>query len=154
MTELCIATPRVFAPLLQRARYKGAFGGRGSAKSHFFAESLVEEHLAAKTDSVCLREVQKSIRQSVKKLIEHKISTMNAGGYFEVQDSLIRAKNGGLIIFEGLQSHTADSIKSLQGFGRAWVEEAQTLSAVMNHLRASGTPSKRSGSRSISQPIM
>lgn len=129
MTELCIATPRVFAPLLQRARYKGAFGGRGSAKSHFFAESLVEEHLAAKTDSVCLREVQKSIRQSVKKLIEHKISTMNAGGYFEVQDSLIRAKNGGLIIFEGLQSHTADSIKSLQGFGRAWVEEAQTLSA-------------------------
>lgn len=129
MTDLVIDTARVFTPLLQPGRYKGVYGGRGSAKSHFFAELMVEEHIAEKTDSVCFREVQKSIRQSVKKLIETKISTMNAGDYFDVLDAIIRAKNGGTIIFEGLQSHTAESIKSLQGFKRGWVEEAQTLSA-------------------------
>ena len=128
MTTLEIPTPRVFRPLLEPARYKGAWGGRGSGKSHFFAELLIEEHLRQRTDSVCLREVQKSLKQSVKKLIEHKIESLNAGGYFEVQDARILAPQGGQIIFEGLQNHTADSIKSLQGYRVAWVEEAQSLS--------------------------
>ncbi len=79
--------------------------------------------------SVCVREIQKSLNQSVKRLIEHKISTMNAGAYFEVQDAVIKCKHGpGLIIFQGMQNHTADSIKSLEGYDRAWVEEAQSLS--------------------------
>lgn len=103
-------------------------GGRGSGKSHFFAELLLEEHIAGKQDSVCLREVQKSLEFSVKKLLEHKIESMNCGGYFEVQDKRILARQGGVIIFEGLQNHTAESIKSLEKFKRAWVEEAQSLS--------------------------
>lgn len=115
-------------PLLQPARYKGVHGGRGSGKSHFFAEMMVEAHVLAKTDSVCIRENQKSLQQSVKKLIESKIEKLNVGDYFEVQDKRILAKNGGIIIFEGMQNHTAESIKSLEGFDRAWVEEAQTMS--------------------------
>ena len=75
-----------------------------------------------------MREIQKSLEFSVKKLLELKISDMNAGSYFEVQDKRILTKRGGVIIFEGLQNHTSDSIKSLEGFDRAWVEEAQTLS--------------------------
>lgn len=128
MTTLQIKTPRVFAPLLKAARYKGAHGGRGSGKSHFFAEMLVERCIMQKTDAVCVREVQKSLDQSVKKLLESKIETLNAGAYFEVQDKKIFTKNGGLIIFQGMQNHTADSIKSLEGFDIAWVEEAQSLS--------------------------
>ncbi|HEU4708386.1 MAG TPA: PBSX family phage terminase large subunit [Methylophilaceae bacterium] len=128
MTILQIPTPRVFAPLLQPSRYKGAHGGRASAKSHFFAGLMVEENIDRKLDNVCLREVQKSLEFSVKKLIESKIRDMNAGMYFEVQDKRILTKKGGVIIFEGLQNHTADSIKSLEGFDRAWVEEAQSLS--------------------------
>lgn len=128
MSELIIETPRVFLPLLEPARYKGVHGGRGSGKSHFFGELMVEEHIKQKTDSVCVRENQKSLSQSVKKLLENKISTMNAGAYFDVQDKRILATNGGLIIFEGMQNHTAESIKSLEGFDRAWVEEAQTMS--------------------------
>ncbi len=81
-----------------------------------------------KTDAVCLREVQKSLEFSVKKLVESKIEALNAGAYFEVQDKRILAKNGGVIIFQGMQNHTADSIKSLEGFDIAWVEEAQSLS--------------------------
>lgn len=128
MTTLRIETPKAFSPLLKPARYKGAYGGRGSGKSHFFASLMIEENIAEKLDNVCLREVQKSLEYSVKKLLEHKIQEMNAGSYFEVQDKRILTKRGGVIIFEGLQNHTADSIKSLQGFRRAWVEEAQSLS--------------------------
>lgn len=106
----------------------GAHGGRGSGKSHFFAELMIEENIVQKQDNVCLREIQKSLEFSVKKLLESKIASMNAGAYFEVQDKRINTKRGGVIIFEGLQNHTSDSIKSLEGFDRAWVEEAQTLS--------------------------
>jgi phage terminase large subunit len=125
---LAIDTAAVFAPLLAPARYKGAHGGRGSAKSHFFAGLVVEESIARKVDIVCLREVQKSLKFSVKKLIESKIESMNAGAYFEVQNEQIKSKHGGNIIFQGMQDHTSDSIKSLEGFGIAWFEEAQSAS--------------------------
>jgi phage terminase large subunit len=128
LSILQIPTPRAFLPLLKPARYKGAYGGRGSAKSHSFAGLMIEENIVQKQDNVCLREIQKSLEFSVKKLLELKISDMNAGSYFEVQDKRILTKRGGIIIFEGLQNHTSDSIKSLEGFDRAWVEEAQTLS--------------------------
>lgn len=123
-----IETAKVFLPLLKPARYKGAKGGRGAAKSHFFAELMIEENIAEKQDNVCLREIQKSLEFSVKKLLETKIEKMNAGAYFDVQDKRIFTKRGGVIIFEGLQNHTAESIKSLEKFKRAWTEEAQTLS--------------------------
>lgn len=128
MSVLQIQTPRVFLPLLEPARYKGAHGGRGSGKSHFFAEMLIERSIMDKTDAVCVREIQKSLDQSVKKLLENKIGALNAGAYFEVQDAKIKSKHGGIIIFQGMQNHTADSIKSLEGYDVAWVEEAQSLS--------------------------
>ena len=128
MTELVIDTPRVFLPLLEPARYKGVHGGRGSGKSHFFAELMIEENISRKLDNVCLRETLKSLEFSVKKLLEQKIEKLNAGDYFDIQDRRIFTKRGGVIIFEGMQNHTADSIKSLEGFDRAWFEEAQTAS--------------------------
>lgn len=128
MTTLEIETPAVFEPLLYPSRYKAAWGGRGSGKSHFFAELMVEENIRSKLDNVCLRETLKSLEFSSKKLIENKIVGMNAGAYFEVQDRRIFTKRGGVIIFEGMQNHTADSIKSLEGFDRSWFEEAQRAS--------------------------
>jgi len=125
---LAIDTAPVFVPLLQPARYKGAHGGRGSAKSNFFAELWLEENVTDKYDFVCLRETLKSLEFSVKKLIEHKIEKLNAGDYFEVQDRRIKTRAGGVIIFEGMQNHTSESIKSLEGFDRAWFEEAQNAS--------------------------
>jgi len=126
---LSIQTPRAFAPLLKPARYKGAHGGRGSGKSHFFAEALVEDHLRFPgLRSVCIREVQRSLEQSAKRLIEDKIEALGLGPLFEVQRDRILTPGNGLIIFQGMQNHTADSIKSLEGFMRAWVEEAQSLS--------------------------
>lgn len=129
MSTLRIRTPRAFAPLLSPSRYKGAYGGRGSGKSHFFAELTIENAiLTPEYRQVCIREVQRSLEQSVKRLLEDKIKALNVGAYFTVLDSQIRTKNGGLIIFQGMQNHTAESIKSLEGYHVAWVEEAQSLS--------------------------
>jgi phage terminase large subunit len=119
----------VFLPLLEPSRYKGAYGGRGSGKSHFFAEMVVDDHLRISgCRSVCIREVLKSLKQSAKLLIEDKIQTLGVGRHFDVQKEKIVTPGNGVIIFEGMQDHTAESIKSLEGFDRCWVEEAQTLS--------------------------
>jgi phage terminase large subunit len=129
--NLEIATPRWAVPLLKPARYKAVKGGRGSGKSHFFAELLVEEHVANPDQkSVCIREIQKSLQFSARELIKGKISSLGVSHLFEITQTEIRSKNGnGIIIFQGMQDHTSDSIKSLEGFDRAWVEEAQSLSA-------------------------
>jgi len=130
MQTIKIETPRWAKGFLSPHRYKGAKGGRGSGKSHFFAEMLIEEHiLNPYSSSVCIREVQKTLNQSVKRLLEIKIESLCAGRYFDIQEAVIKAKEGpGIIIFQGMQNHTADSIKSLEGYDRAWVEEAQSLS--------------------------
>jgi phage terminase large subunit len=120
--------PRAFAPLLGPYRFKGAKGGRGSAKSHFFAENLVEDCVYQHTRAACIREVQASIADSVKQLIEDKIDAFGVQDEFDITDREIRGPNDSLIIFRGLQNHTAKSIKSLEGFNRMFAEEAQTLS--------------------------
>lgn len=125
--KLRIPTAPVFEPLLEPSRYKGAYGGRGSGKSHFFAELVIEQSYMRKLDVVCVREIQRTLDQSVKKLLEGKIEQMGLPG-FSIQDRRITSPHGGVIIFEGMQNHNADSIKSLEGYDIAWVEEAQSLS--------------------------
>ena len=81
-----------------------------------------------RTLAVCIREIQKSLEQSVKRLIEDKIQSLGVARAFRVLDDRIETPGGGLIIFQGMQNHTAESIKSLEGYDVAWVEEAQSLS--------------------------
>lgn len=127
---LRIHTAPVFEPLLRPARYKGGHGGRGSAKSHFFSESAVERCVQYPgTRIVCVREVQRSLKESVKRLIEDKIQQFELGSLFGVQNDQIIAPGGGVIVFQGMQDHTAESVKSLEGFDIAYVEEAQTMTA-------------------------
>lgn len=129
MSALQIDTPEAFEPLLNPSRYRAAYGGRGSGKSHFFAELLVEECIVVPgTHAVCIREVQKTLNQSVKRLIENKIKALGVESMFEVQESKILTPGNGQIIFMGMQNHNADSIKSLEDYRIAWVEEAQSLS--------------------------
>ena len=128
MSSLKIETAAVFEPLLHPRRYKGAWGGRGSGKSHFFATLLIAESVRAKLDCVCIREIQLTLNESVKKLLELKIEEMGVQSHFRVFNSHIESAKGGRIIFQGMQNHNADSIKSLEGYDRAWVEEAQSLS--------------------------
>jgi len=130
--ELVLETPAVFVPLLEPARYKGAWGGRGSGKSHAFAEMVIEQCLLKPgTRVVCIREVQQTLKESSKRLLEDKLVKYNLGKNdgFSVYADSIHTPGDGVITFQGMQDHNAESIKSLEGFRIAWVEEAQTLSA-------------------------
>jgi len=137
MSTLHIETAEIFLPLLEPSRYKGAWGGRGSAKSHFFAEKIIEDSLAEPGEtgegmrSVCIPEVQKDLAQSSKLLIESKLKKMGLGeaqGFKTFRD-VIQTPKDGLMIFKGMNDYTADSIKSLEGFKRAWWEEAQAATS-------------------------
>lgn len=125
-----IPTARAFMPLHAPARYKALFGGRSSGKSQAFADLAIERCLVAPgTRIACVREIQKSLKESVKLLIEDKIQTFGLGRNFDVKTDTIVTPGGGLIVFQGMADHTADSIKSLEGFDIGYVEEAQTLTA-------------------------
>lgn len=137
MQALDIPTPRWAVPIYATetaagliVRYIGVYGGRGSGKSHELAGYVVEEMIADPDCSVvCIREIQKSLALSAKKLIETKIREFGVSHLFEVLKTEIRRIGGsGICIFQGMQDHTADSVKSLEGFNIAWVEEAQSLS--------------------------
>ena len=138
MSILRIDTAAVFEPLLEPAPYKGAWGGRGSGKSHFFGDMLVEDSLAEPGNnggvglrSVCIREVQKDLAQSSKALIEAKLAKFRLGEKdgFKVFRDVIETPGDGLMIFKGMNDYTAESVKSLEGFKRGWWEEAQTATA-------------------------
>lgn len=128
--ELLEHSPDWFEPFFEPSRYKAAYGGRAGGKSHAFAELMVARMVADPDLScVCIREIQKSLKYSVKRLIEGKIISLGVSHLFTVQRYEIHRKDGrGVLIFQGMQDHTADSIKSLEGFGVAWVEEAQSIS--------------------------
>ena len=137
MTKLRIDTAEVFEPLLAPAPYKGAWGGRGSGKSHFFAGMLIEDSLAEPGESgeglraVCIREVQKDLAQSSKALIEAKLRDFGLGEAqgFKVFRDVIQTPGDGLMIFKGMNDYSAESVKSLEGFKRGWWEEAQTATS-------------------------
>lgn len=152
MSTLDLQTARVFVPLLEPARDKAAWGGRGSGKSHFFAELLIEDSMAEPGDSgeglrsVCIREVQKDLAQSSKLLIETKLNRLGLGEAdgFKVFKDVIQTPGDGLIIFKGMNDYTADSIKSLEGFKRSWWEEAHgatktSINLLRPTMRAAGS---------------
>ena len=149
---LQIPTAKVFQPLLQPSRYKGAWGGRGSGKSNFFADKLIDDCIQEPgitgegLRAVCIREVQKDLAQSSKLLIESKLKQFNISEPqgFRVFRELIETPKDGLIIFKGMNDYNSDSIKSLEGFKRAWWEESQnatlnSLNLLRPTLRAAGS---------------
>jgi len=125
-----IATPRWALPFLAPSAFKGAKGGRSGGKSHFFAERAIECHICDPSFSTaCIREVQKSLKFSMKRLLEQKIRKLGVSHLFDVQHDQIKRRGGtGVIIFEGMKDHNAESIKSLEDFDLALVEEARNIS--------------------------
>jgi len=123
-----------FPPYFERvvesnARYIGIRGGRGSAKTWSVGGWLVLRHAQDPSEnSVCIREVQMTIADSSKALIERKITEYGFSGLFDPKDARIRRIGGGDCIFRGMQNHTSDSIKSLEGRTFAWADEAHKLS--------------------------
>ena len=113
--------------LFQPMRYKAARGGRGSAKSWSFARALLQLGVARPLRVLCTREVQKSIKDSVHKLLSDQVQGMGYGSHYDVLTTEIRGKNGTLFIFSGLADQTVESIKSYEGIDIVWCEEAQAI---------------------------
>lgn len=120
--------PDYYQPYFQPKRFKGLYGGRGSGKSHCFAgHGIIRAANEPNFRMVCVREVQRSIADSVKQLHEDKIEAYGLSGFFKITETEIVGRNGSRIVYRGMQNHTAASVKSLEGFDVAWIEEAQTL---------------------------
>ena len=123
-----IEFPKKLQFLFDPFRYKVAYGGRGSAKSWSFARALLVHGAQSKIRIGCFREVQKSIKDSVHRLLSDQIVSMGLGAFYEVLETEIRGKNGTNFLFSGLSSQTVESIKSFEGVDIAWCEEAQSIS--------------------------
>lgn len=109
-------------------RYKVAYGGRGSSKSWSFARALLIQAAQTKLRVLCTREVQKSIKDSVHRLLSDQIQALGLGSFYQVLETEIRGQNGSSFVFSGLSNQTIDSIKSFEGCDKCWVEEAQSVS--------------------------
>ena len=108
-------------------RYRAAYGGRGSAKSHSFAQALVLKAAEKPLRVGCYREIQKSIRDSVKRLLDDKIKGSGLESFYQSTDTEIRGANGSLFIFNGLRTNP-DAVKSTEGLDIAAVFEANKVS--------------------------
>lgn len=122
--------PAAFAPLLLvRARYKGYWSGRGVAKTHSFAAALIQK--ASTTQGfrwLCTREIQRSIKESVKRVLDLKIDQMGLNHIFHSTNNQITCvATGAWIGFEGLHNNI-DNIRSYEDLDGVWIEEAATVS--------------------------
>lgn len=116
------------SPLFQPKRYKVLFGGRGGGKSWAVAGALLTMAANRRLRVLCAREIQKSMRDSVHRLLKDQVTKLELESFYMVFDNEIRGKNGSLFVFTGLQAHTVDSIKSFEGVDIVWVEEAHSVS--------------------------
>jgi phage terminase large subunit len=125
LSILKIPTAKIFEPLLAPSRYKAVYGGRGSGKSHFFGELLVETCQAERgTLAVCIREAQRTLAQSSKRLIESKVASLGLGHRFKAFSDKIETPGDGIIIFRGMQGYTFKAVITVivTGFvGAVWL---------------------------------
>jgi len=127
MSASSVQLPEIFADLWTPARYKCFWGGRGSGKSHSVAQALVIQAAQKPLRVLCAREIQRSIKDSVKRLLDDKIAASGLSSFYQSTETEIRGANGSLFVFSGLRTNP-DSVKSLEGIDIAWVEEANTVS--------------------------
>lgn len=120
--------PEKLAPLYEPRRYKVMHGGRGGGKSWSVAAVLLTMAADRPLRILCAREVQKSMRESVYRLLCDQIVKLGLESFYRVLEAEIRGANGSLFTFAGLQQHTVDSIKSFEGVDIVWVEEGHGVS--------------------------
>lgn len=123
-----IEFPAKLQCLFEPYRYKVFYGGRGGAKSWGVARYLLIAGAEKPLRFLCTREVQKSIKDSVHKLLSDQVQALGLGAFYEVQQTVIKGRNGTEFLFAGLSDQTAESIKSFEGIDKVWAEEAQAIS--------------------------
>ena len=123
-----VKIPPAFKCLFSKGkRYKVLYGGRGSGKSWACARALLAFGFNKPVRILCAREIQKSISDSVHKLLGEQIEEMGLSGFYDITQNVIRGANGTEFIFKGLRTNPQE-IKSMEGVDYCWVEEAQAVS--------------------------
>ena len=126
--------PKLIDVFLGDADFRGAYGGRGSAKSRSFAKmAAIRGFQHARADEsgviVCGREFQNSLAESsfaeVKAAIESEPWLLDA---YDIGENYIRTRDRKIdFAFVGLR-HNLDSIKSKARIRLLWVDEAEPVS--------------------------
>ena len=118
-----------FKPLVGSEKYKVCYGGRGSGKSMVVAEILIEVARRTKTVILCVREFQGSIEDSVHKLLAETIERLGYFSEFDIQKkTIVHKATGASFIFMGIKNNPT-KVKSVQGVGICWIEEAENVTA-------------------------
>lgn len=128
MSRRKVEIPQSLLPLFQPNRYKVIHGGRGSGKSWSVARALVSLAAAKPIRVLCARETQKSINESVHRLLKDQIDLLGLQAQFEVQETRILGKNGSDFAFAGIRQQGVTNLKSFEAVDICWVEEAQVVS--------------------------
>ncbi len=128
--RVAVELPPKLMPLMEepRRRYYVAYGGRGAGKSHTFAKALLLQAFREPLRILCVREIQKTISESVHRLLSDQIKILGLEWFYRVQDTTIVGKNGAEFLFAGLRGIDATKLKSYEGVDICWCEEAQAIS--------------------------
>lgn len=134
MTTATIRLPRKLKPVFAKPRgsvqYRGAHGGRGSAKSFSFAKMAAVFGYAEPLRILCTREFQASIKESFHAELKAAIASEPwLEAHYDVGVDYLRGENGTEFIFRGLR-HGVNTIKSLAKIDLTIVEEAEDVPEV------------------------
>lgn len=128
--QVPLRLPVKLLPILQPKRFKVMHGGRGGGKSHTIAQVLIMMSMQRKLRTLCVREVQKSLKESSMQVLKDYIERLGVSQWFDILRDEIRCLiTGSTFGFSGLKDHTADSIKSWEGADIVWVEEAHSVTS-------------------------
>lgn len=108
-------------------RYRVVYGGRAGSKSWEFARRLIKIASQRPVRVLCTREIQKSINDSVHRVLRDQISLMGLDGNYDSGENHLRSHIGSNFIYRGLR-HNAQEIKSLEGIDICWIEEGNKTS--------------------------
>jgi len=117
----------VFTPPRGDLRFRGAYGGRGSAKSFSFAKMAAIWGYAEPLRILCTRDIQDSIKESFHAELKNAIASEQwLEAAYDVGIDYLRGKNGTEFIFKGLR-HNITSIKSMAQIDLCIIEEAEDV---------------------------
>lgn len=122
-----IQIPEAFQFLFQPKRYKVAYGGRGGAKSWGYVDAALVQGMQKPLRFLCAREIQKSIKDSIHRLLSDRIKAHGLDWFYTIKNESIVGKNGTEFFFAGLK-HNVTQIKSFEGIDIVIVEEAENVS--------------------------
>ena len=134
------ALPLWAVPFMKPARWKSASGGRGSTKSHTFAQlavlrmaGLLPDYPQAPVRIASCRSFEVSIKKSVKQAVENYIDKLGLRSEFDVQNFEIYHRNGSNMFFPGV-ARKVDSFLSMEDLDVFWMEQAEILGPEMHKI--------------------